>query len=39
MGTIFTWPEGEPEQAVWNCPECGADVEEKQKARAVKEGR
>ena len=24
---------------MWSCPECGADVEEKQKARAVKEGR
>ncbi len=35
----LSWPEGRPEDAVWSCPNCGADVAHRQKERAVKEGR
>jgi len=33
------WPEGKPEEAAWNCPNCGCVIEEKHKARMVQQGR
>jgi phage terminase large subunit GpA-like protein len=35
----ISWPEGQPQKAVWNCPNCGCEVEHKHKSTMVQRGR
>ena len=35
----ISWPEGQPQKAVWNCPGCGCEVEHKHKSTMVQRGR
>lgn len=35
----ISWPEGEPEQAVANCPLCGSEIEERYKPQIQDQGR
>lgn len=35
----ISWPEGRPSEAVWTCPKCGSEVEERHKARMAARGR
>ena len=35
----ISWPEGRPSEAVWTCPKCGGEVEERHKARMAARGR
>jgi phage terminase large subunit GpA-like protein len=37
--TAIEWPDGRPDLAAWRCPHCEALIEEKHKAKIVREGR